>query len=131
MALVNNKPYNDRQFQDGQYIQTGSMATASAALDLQQAVAYSVTEYVNVFASISCSAASFANSTSSAAFQDSADNVTFTNVASRANPILTQFFTGSNNITFKLDPNSQRYIRLSGSFNTASITSTYALSLKF
>ena len=125
MALAPNLPFNSRELQDGYYnVGTGSTATQAPSYDLVQATPYPVTERINVYVYAKQTGAT---ATSSVYLQESADNVTFANIAAFAAPLVTQMGTGTGSATVKLEPNALRYLRVSGS----GATSTYGAILKF
>lgn len=120
MSLANNAPVNTRAVRDINYIANIAMPNAAntvntAGLDLIQATPYPTTEYV--IAQILTSAGNGANNKNvNVVIQDSADNVTFANIALFAAPILTVtdnngggYPVGSANVL--LPPSARRYIR--------------------
>lgn len=118
-----NAPNNNRLLLDQNYITTINVGNAanrvnSSGLDLIQAVPYPVsTDSVDV--NIVVTAGTGANNKNvNFWLQDSADNGNWTNTAFLANPLFqvtdnTNTNTNAANVTVKLQPNGQRYIRLS------------------
>lgn len=136
----NNYPTNVRNLVDTNFtVSVALPATATTAntnaLDLQQATPYPTTEIIDVYVATTASASG--NSVNSTVvIQDSADNVTFTNVAVLGVSKIVQG-SGSTAATanyYKLARGGQRYIRaqFANPANTANISdATGSLTLLF
>lgn len=120
MSLANAAPVNTRAIRDINYIANIALPNAAntvntAGLDLIQATPYPTTEYV--IAQVNSIGGNGANNKNiNIVLQDSADNVTFANVALVAAPLLAVadnngggFANGAANIL--LPPGTRRYIR--------------------
>ena len=120
MAVSNGTPQNSRPILDQNYIASVALPNAAntvntSGLDLVQATPYPTTDRIDV--QILTAGGNGANNKNiNCRIMDSADNITFTNVAIFANPILQTVDNngaGYNNanVIFKLPPNIRRYIR--------------------
>jgi len=129
MSVSTGTPYNQRRLEDATYVKAAGIAATCAAFDLVQAVPYPVTDKVDVKLEINTTGAT--TTTGSLTLQDSADNVTFTNVAAFAAPVYTVNGTESSELFLKLQPTSKRYVRVSGSNVAEVATGGYTASLVF
>jgi len=120
MSLANNAPVNTRAIRDINYIANIALPVAANTvntngLDLIQATPYPTTEYVIVQVLTSASNATANSKNVNVVLQDSADNVTFANIALLANPLLTvtdnSGTTPAGAANVLLPPSARRYIR--------------------
>jgi hypothetical protein len=135
-------PFNNRNLVDAQFVQTASVPTtlATTALNLGVAAPFPATQYVTY--QVSSSAVSFGGTQLTASFitQDSADNVSFTNVSALGalNASTATSPLAAQALTYMLPPNVRQYVRVSGSFTSgssgianANLTGSYGNNLFF
>lgn len=110
-----NQPFNDRILQDASMTTSIALASSAgyantAALDLKVATPFPTTETINVYVVWAASANA---GNGYYVIQDSATNssAAFTNIATLA-PQLVTVATTANVATFKLPPNTKRYVRV-------------------
>ncbi len=138
MALYGNLPYNNRILTDPNYIataslsgsgQTGNASTASTvttAFDFRQATPYPVTERIIFSVSSSLVTNTTGSKNINIVLQDSADNITFANVAGVANPLVmitntgTTLSSSANIANILLPPNIREYVRIQATPETSS-----------
>lgn len=143
MGLASNLPSNTRTLTDVNFVVTKSLssATASAAMDLVQAVPYPVTEHVIVKFGNSLLSSSFTQLTSSLALQHSdASTGVFTDIEELA-PLVVKSVTSNTSIaagerSVLLPPSVKRYIRVNETATSASaalsnVTGSITASLLF
>jgi hypothetical protein len=121
MSVANGSPTNSRALLDQNYIATANIpnaanTAATNSLNLVQAVPYPVTDFVD-FQIVCVGGAGANNKNVNFWIQDSADNVTFANVASFAIPLLQSVDNSNTNgnsgsVTVKLPPSIRQYVRV-------------------
>lgn len=138
MSLANNAPVNTRSIRDINYIANIALPVAANtvntnALDLIQATPYPTTQYVIAQVLTGASNATANSKNINVVLQDSADNVTFANIALLANPLLTVTDNGgttpAGSASVLLPPSVRRYVRAQatgeangGAANNATLT---------
>lgn len=121
MALANSAPVNTRAVIDVNYKVTAALPVAGAntntsGLDLIQATPFPTTQYCIAQVLVAASTAGANNKNINVVLQDSANNVTFANIALLANPLVTVtdnngggWAAASANVT--LPPSTRQYVR--------------------
>ena len=135
MSLASNTPTNQRLLNDGNFVSPTALAAGgvvATSFNLVQGTPYPTTEQI----ALKLDFATMSGSTTTATFtvQDSADNVTFTSVATLAavTKVVTTpgvYPTGSA-VSILLPPNVKQYVRVSASLSGAT-TGAFTASLAF
>ena len=130
MALASNKPYNTRLVEDVNYIKSASLQTAvvTPGLDFVQATPYPTTEAVILQANTSAATSNLAGGvTASFAWQDSADNSSFSNISQLATYTVSGSSLAATSVQVLLPPNVRRYVRVAVTLtDSASLATTNA-----
>jgi hypothetical protein len=132
-----NYPFNSRILEDALMKATGTLPSAAApsntgVIDLQQITPYATTETINVSVDYTASAnGNASNANGTIILMDSADNSTFTNIATLGTvPIVEAATVAAASYTFKLPPGCRRYIKARSAQATADNLADSVLTLK-
>lgn len=154
MTLAPSVPFNNRTLVDSQYIVTTSIPSyqpvhadsasaassgSTAAVDLIQAVPYPTTEVINFWVSSSMLVGTSGSLSYTYTLQDSANNVTFADIATLAPMTGAADSAGTSSATqavYKMPPICRRYVRVyaagpAGSSGATGVTGSYKLTLLF
>ncbi len=142
MSLYGNLPYNNRLVQDGSTTVTvalpaGATTGSTSGIDLRQSVPYPVTTEVIAYITTTASSGSANSKNLNVVFQDSADGVTYANVATFANPVLrvtdSSTITPAGSSSVVLPSSIRQYVRLSitGETNGGTPLGTGSLALLY
>lgn len=137
LTTPTNNPTNERLLQDAALKATGTLPASNTTantgvIDLQQPDPYPTTETINVYVDYTASAnGNASNANGTIILMHSADNSTFTNIATLGTvPVVQAAGVAAANYTFKLPPGCYRYIKARSALSTVDNLSDSVLTLR-
>jgi hypothetical protein len=137
LTTPTNNPTNERILQDAALKAVGTLPASNTTantgvIDLQQATPYPTTETINVYVDYTASAnGNASNANGTIILMHSADNSTFTNIATLGTvPVVQAAGVAAANYTFKLPPGCYRYIKARSALSTVDNLSDSVLTLR-
>lgn len=128
MSLASNNPFNSRNLRDANYIKSSSLQTSlvTPSLDFIQATPYPTTEQVILQATLGATTTTLANGvTASIAWQDSADNSSFSNITQLGSfAVIGTTTLAATSQQVLLSPSVRRYVRVAATFTDSGSNST-------